>query len=140
MKEGIEQEEKPVAAIEEKAPDMLQDYIEAELSPEELKIAKKRAKKGKTTLETEIKRMILEKNQALAFKLIDEFYKKLNKLGFILKGSLRFGPDGITPAIDLTAMSPGDIAKFMAEEEIRIKANIEAFEAKRKKQAEVEKE
>jgi len=95
----------------------------AELSPDDKKIAAKRAKKQSISvdLSEEVRRQ--ELNAKKAQTLTIEFNEKLNALGFVLTPRLKILSDAIVAGFDLRPMTEQELSSY--EQAMNAKAEVE---------------
>lgn len=86
----------------------------AELTPEDKKIAAKRAKKKSVPVEVAEEARRQELNAKQAQMLTIEYNEKLNALGFVLQPVLRRFPDSLVAGFDLRPMDANEMAQYNA--------------------------
>ena len=86
----------------------------AELTPEDKKIAAKRAKKKSVPVEIAEEARRQELNAKQAQMLTIEYNDKLNALGFVLQPVLRRFPDSLVAGFDLRPMDANEMAQYNA--------------------------
>lgn len=107
-------EPKETQAVQEPQGEMLSKVEPAELTEEDKKIAKKRAKKMNIPPELAEEARRQEKNVPLVHALTNEYDAKLKELGFVLKPKLHISEQGIKPGFELRPMDGQELLKYNA--------------------------
>lgn len=108
------EEVKETPAVQEPQGEMLSKVEPAELTEEDKKIAKKRAKKMNIPPELAEEARRQEKNVPLVHALTNEYDAKLKELGFVLKPKLHISEQGIKPGFELRPMDGQELLKYNA--------------------------
>lgn len=134
MTDEIKQPEETKAEqpAEETQGEMMSSVQQEELTEEDKKIAKKRAKKLNITPELAEEARRQEKNVKLVHQLTQEYDTKLKELGFVLKPKLIVTAEGIKPGFDLRPMDGQELLKYNAAKT--------AIDAEKKRLDDLEKE
>lgn len=111
---------------EEQNKDQLSANATAELTPEDKKIASKRAKKKNVPVELAEEARRQELNAKQAQMLTIEYNNKLNALGFVLQPVLRRFPDSMVAGFDLRPMDAEELIQYKTSMEMKSKAKGEA--------------
>lgn len=115
---------------EEQNKDQLSANATAELTPEDKKIASKRAKKKNVPVELAEEARRQELNAKQAQMLTIEYNNKLNALGFVLQPVLRRFPDSMVAGFDLRPMNLNELQIHEAKSRAKAGAPVAAEEVK----------
>lgn len=105
--------------------ELLDKHAPPELDEGDKRIAKKRAKKHNIPQELAEAGRRQEKSVQIVKALTNEYYKKLNELGFVLNAILKFKEDGIIPTFDLRPMNGDEIIFYQKKKEADAKAEAD---------------
>ena len=108
------EETKEAPVVQETHGEMLSKVEPAELTEEDKKIAKKRAKKMGISVELAEEARRQELNVAAVHALTNEYDAKLKELGFVLKPKLVISEQGIKPGFELRPMDGQELLKYNA--------------------------